>query len=223
LRLSIIVPVLNEAPVIATALAALQPLRSRGHEIIVVDGGSTDATFALSQSLADQVIRAPCGRAVQMNTGAHAATGDAFLFLHVDTRLPERAEEHVAAALEQNGWGRFDVRIDSDQPLLALVGYMMNLRSRLSGIATGDQAMFVARGVFEKAGGFPAIDLMEDVGLSATLRRSGAPACLDAQVVTSGRRWEQRGVIATILLMWRLRLLYFLGADPAKLARIYAR
>jgi len=223
LRISIIVPVLNEARFIAAALGALRPMRERGHEIIVVDGGSTDATFALSEPLADRVIRAPRGRALQMNEGAGIATGGAFLFLHADTRLPERADELITSALSIHSWGRFDVRIDSARPLLAAVGWMMNLRSRITGIATGDQAMFVTRHAFQNAGGFPSIDLMEDVALSATLKRSGAPACLTARVVTSARRWERRGVLPTIFLMWRLRLLYFLGADPAKLARLYAR
>jgi rSAM/selenodomain-associated transferase 2 len=223
LRISIIVPVLDEAPVIAAALAALQPLRARGHEVIVVDGGSADATFALSVPLADQVIRAPRGRALQMNAGADIATGEALLFLHADTRLPEHADELVAGALATSSWGRFDVRIDSARPSLAAVGCMMNLRSRLTGIATGDQAMFVARAAFMQAGAFPCIALMEDVALSANLKRSGAPACLKAQAVTSARRWERRGVLATIILMWRLRLLYSLGADPARLAQFYGR
>ena len=223
LRISIVVPVLNEGPIIAAALNRLQPLRARGHEVIVVDGGSTDSTVDLSRTLADQILLAPPGRAAQMNVGAKAAKGDAFLFLHADTRLPESADLVVADALGRVSWGRFDVSIESAHPLLAVVAFMMNLRSRLTGIATGDQAMFVARTAFEKAGGFPAIGLMEDVALSSVLKGSGAPACLKARAVTSGRRWEQRGVIRTIVLMWRLRLLYFLGADPAKLARLYAR
>jgi rSAM/selenodomain-associated transferase 2 len=223
LRISIIVPVLNEAKVIAAALTALQALRAHGGEVVVVDGGSTDATFALAQPFADRVISAPRGRSVQMNAGARAAKGEVLLFLHADTHLPDRADELVAGALERHAWGRFDVRIDSARPLLAVVGWMMNVRSCLTGIATGDQAMFVTRAAFEKAGGFPAIGVMEDVALSTVLRRVCPPACLNAVAVTSGRRWEQRGVIRTIVLMWRLRLLYFLGADPAKLAQLYAR
>lgn len=223
MRISVIVPVLNEEPLIVAALAGLQSLRARGHEVIVIDGGSADATFALSQPLADRVISAPRGRASQMNAGARAATGEALVFLHADTRLPQAAGELVRDALAHHAWGRFDVTIESAHPLLAVVAFMMNLRSRITGIATGDQAMFVTRAAFEKAGGFPAIGLMEDVALSSALKRSGAPACLKAKATTSGRRWEQRGVIATIVLMWRLRLLYFLGTDPARLAQIYAR
>ena len=222
-RISVIVPVLNEAQLIAAALSGLQSLRARGHEIVVVDGGSTDGTFALSQSRADRVISAPRGRAIQMNAGAREATGEVLLFLHADTRLPQAADELVVDALARHEWGRFDVTIDSAHPLLAVVAFMMNLRSRITGIATGDQAMFVTRAAFEKAGGFPAIGLMEDVALSSALKRRGDPACLKAKAIASGRRWEQRGVITTIVLMWRLRLLYFLGTDPARLAQIYAR
>lgn len=223
MRISFIVPVLDEGTLIVTALTRLQSLRARGHEVIVVDGGSTDATATLSEPFADRVIRAPRGRALQMNAGADAAKGDVLLFLHADTRLPENADDLVAGALGSHSWGRFDVTIDSARPVLAVVAFMMNQRSRLTGIATGDQAIFVTRAVFEKAGAFPSIALMEDVALCATLKRSGAPACLKAKATTSGRRWEQRGVMKTIVLMWRLRLLYFLGADPARLAQIYAR
>lgn len=223
MRLSIIIPVLDEAAGIVPVLAALQPLRARGHEVIVVDGGSGDSTVELSQGLADRVLAAPRGRAAQMNAGAAAAGGDAFIFLHADTRLPERADALVAQALSRHRWGRFDVHIDSAHPMLRMVGAMMNLRSRLTGIATGDQAMFALRSVFDEVGGYAPIALMEDVELSAKLRRAGRPACLRDQVATSGRRWERDGVLATIVLMWRLRLAYFFGADPGRLARIYSR
>ena len=223
MRLSIIVPVFNEAAGIAPALAALQGLRARGHEVIVADGGSSDATVDEARPLADSVLASPKGRATQMNAGARAATGNAFVFLHADTRLPERADALIEAALATHHWGRFDVRIDSAHPMLAVVGAMMNLRSRISGIATGDQAIFVARATFEAAGGFPTIALMEDIALSASLKRTGRPACLEEKVATSGRRWENNGVLATIVLMWRLRLAWFLGANPERLARIYAR
>jgi len=217
-RLSVVVPALNEAPGIAAALEALAPLRARGHEVVVVDGGSSDATAALAAPLCDQVLSAPRGRALQMNAGARAARGDALVFLHADTRLPEGADAMVLRALETSSWGRFDVSIDGRHPLLGLVARAMNLRSRLTGIATGDQAIFVRRDAFA---GFPEIPLMEDVAFSKAMRRRGAPACLRARALTSGRRWEKHGVLRTIGLMWRLRLLYFLGVRPEDLARRY--
>ena len=223
MKLSIVVPVLNEASGIEAHLGRLAPLRARGVELIVVDGGSGDATLRLAMPLADRVFEAPRGRAAQMNAGARAAAGDALLFLHADTRLPEVADRLVVRALERAHWGRFDVHIEGRHRLLAMVGAAMNLRSRLSGIATGDQAIFMRRAAFDAAGGFPQIPLMEDVALSRRLKRIGRPACVAERVVTSGRRWERRGVLRTIMLMWRLRLAYFLGADPVKLARSYRR
>jgi rSAM/selenodomain-associated transferase 2 len=219
-RLSVIVPALNEARGIRAALEALAPLRARGHEVIVVDGGSTDATAQLASGLCDRVLHAAKGRAMQMNAGARAATGDAFLFLHADTRLPERADELVLSSLREKTWGRFDVTIDSRHPLLKLVACAMNLRSRLTGIATGDQAIFVRR---EAYAGFPEIALMEDVAFCRRMKRRGRPSCRRERVLTSARRWETRGVLRTIVLMWRLRLMYFLGARPEDLARIYQR
>lgn len=221
MRLSIVVPVLNEAERVEGHLAALAPLRARGAEVIVVDGGSEDATLALAAPLADLLLEARRGRAAQMNAGARAAQGDAILFLHADTLLPASADRLIARALERAHWGRFDVRIDTRHPLLALVARMMNLRSRISGIATGDQAMFMRRAAFEAAEGFPQIALMEDVALSTRLMRIGRPACLSERVVTSGRRWEGRGVLRTIVLMWRLRFAYWRGADPVELERRY--
>ncbi|HEV8094621.1 MAG TPA: TIGR04283 family arsenosugar biosynthesis glycosyltransferase [Burkholderiales bacterium] len=222
MRLSIIVPALDEAREIVAALEALAPLRASGHEVIVVDGGSADGTPALAAGLADRILQAPRGRARQMNAGAAVASGDALIFLHADTRLPPGAAPLVLEALAGRGWGRFDVRIEGRSPLLAVVAFCMNWRSRLSGIATGDQAMFVRREVFAAAGRFSDIPLMEDVALSARLKKISPPACLPQRVVTSGRGWERRGVLRTILLMWRLRLAYFLGARPEDLARRYA-
>jgi len=221
--LSIIIPVLNEAAAIADALAALAPLRARGAEVIVVDGGSHDGTPDLARPLADHVLSAPRGRGSQMNAGATVARGELLLFLHADTRLPADADHLIETALQQSKrtWGRFDVTIAGKNPLLRMVAASMNLRSRLSGIATGDQAMFVRRETFAQAGGFPDIALMEDIVLSRRLKRIGRPACLSARVVTSGRRWEQRGVVRTIFMMWRLRAAFFFGVEPARLARQY--
>jgi rSAM/selenodomain-associated transferase 2 len=217
LKLSVVVPVLDEAAGIRAALEALAPLRSRGHEVIVVDGGSSDRTVEIAEGLCDRVLRAQRGRAAQMNAGARVATGDVLVFLHADTRLPPGADQLIP---NSSTWGRFDVEIEGRHPLLTLVACAMNLRSRLTGIATGDQAIFVRRDAFP---GFPEIALMEDVALSKVLKRRGAPACLRQRVVTSGRRWESRGVLRTILLMWRLRLFYFLGVSPERLARRYGR
>ena len=222
-KLSIIIPVLNEAGRIADALVALQPLRERGAEIVVVDGASTDTTAELAARGADVVIRAPRGRASQQNAGAQRALGDTFLFLHSDTQLPLNADRLIADALDDSAaqWGRFDVRFDTDQPMLRVVATLMNARSRLTGIATGDQCLFVLRSAFEAVGGFPEVALMEDVAFSKLLRRHSAPRCLRNKVTTSARRWQKNGVWRTIFLMWGLRLAYAIGVSPTRLARWY--
>ena len=223
MRLSIIVPALDEAAGIAATLERLRPLRAVGHEVLVVDGGSADATAAVAAPLADRVLEAPRGRASQMNAGAAAASGDVLVFLHADTRLPAGADRLILDGLAARGrlWGRFDVRIEGTHPLLGVVAWLMNRRSRWTGIATGDQAMFARRDAFAAVGGFPPLALMEDVALSARLKRLGRPLCIRARVVTSGRRWERHGVVRTILLIWWLRLRYFLGASPERLAQAY--
>ncbi|KAA3649460.1 MAG: glycosyltransferase [Proteobacteria bacterium] len=219
--LSIIVPVLNEAAGIASVLAPLQALRGRSVELIVVDGGSTDGTAALAAPLCEAVIAAPRGRASQMNAGAGAAQANRLLFLHADTRLPDGAIAAIHDALADHAWGRFDVRIDGRHPMLKVVAAMMNLRSRLTGIATGDQAIFARRDAFTKIGGFADLPLMEDIAFSRSMKSLGRPACLRLRVTTAGRRWERHGVFRTIALMWRLRAAYALGTDPAELARRY--
>jgi len=220
--ISIIVPVLNEASGIADALDALASLRAGGVEIIVVDGGSTDATVKLATPLADRMLIASPGRARQMNAGAAVARGEILLFLHADTRLPAGAVGLIEQAIDSGRhWGRFSVRIDGKSAWLPVVATMMNRRSRLTGIATGDQAIFVTREAFAAVGGFPDLPLMEDIVLSRRLLTIGRPACLEARVVTSGRRWEKHGVWRTIFLMWRLRLRFLLGADPHQLALDY--
>jgi rSAM/selenodomain-associated transferase 2 len=222
-NLSIIMPVLNEGEGIAAALDALADLRALGTEVVVVDGGSRDATIQRARLRADHVISAPRGRALQMNAGAEKASGGVLLFLHADTRLPADADHLVLSGLQRSGraWGRFDLKIAGRNPLLAVVALLMNMRSRLTGIATGDQAMFVRRDAFRASGGFPPIPLMEDVALSKRLKHVGRPLCLRQRAVTSARRWEKNGVLNTVLLMWRLRLAYFFGADPNELARQY--
>ncbi|MCC7325691.1 MAG: TIGR04283 family arsenosugar biosynthesis glycosyltransferase [Burkholderiales bacterium] len=223
MRLSIIVPALEESAAITATLAALQPLRAQGHEVIVVDGGSRDATLSIARPLADRVFTLAPGRAAQMNAGAQRAGGDVFLFLHADCLLPADAATAIAQSLTRGAvWGRFDVHIAGRARILKLVAAMMNLRSRWTGIATGDQGIFVTRTRFEEVGGYPEIALMEDITLSQSLKRAaGRPACLTQQIEVSGRRWEARGPWRTIFSMWRLRLAYALGADPASLARHY--
>ena len=223
--LSIVIPALNEAAGLEATLQALQPLRLRGVELVLADGGSSDSTPTLAQPWVDAVVDARRGRALQMNAGAARARADVLLFLHADTRLPPLADVLVLQAVQRSDkgacWGRFDVRIEGRAWMLRVVAVLMNLRSRASGIATGDQAIFITRGAFERVGGFPEQPLMEDIEISRRLKRLGRPACLRARVCTSGRRWEQRGVWRTIVLMWRLRWRYWRGESPARLAEAY--
>lgn len=217
------VPVLNEAAGITATLAALAPLREQGAEVIVVDGGSHDDSVVLATPLADRVIASARGRAAQMNAGAACASTPLLLFLHADTRLPAGGAQRVLHVLDagRRVWGRFDVHIEGRSPWLPVVAALMNLRSRLTGIATGDQAIFVTREAFRRVGGFPQQPLMEDIELSRRLKRLGRPACLREQVVTCGRRWDQRGAWRTIVLMWRLRWLYWRGVSAERLAAMY--
>jgi len=217
--LSIVVPALDEAgsieSVVTEALA-------EADEVVVVDGGSRDATRELAARAGATVIDAPRGRAMQMNAGAAQARGEVLLFLHADCRLPPGGGDAVRAELAVGRrWGRFDVRLDAPEASLALVGTMMNLRSRLTGIATGDQAIFVSRTLWDAVGGFAAIPLMEDVELTARLRRVAPPACLRQRVTVSARRWKHRGVVRTVLEMWAFRAAYAFGASPTWLHRLY--
>lgn len=222
-RVSVIVPVLNEARAMAELGKNAAQNLGRSTEVLVVDGGSTDETPSIARSAGLSVMLAAPGRARQMNAGAAASSGDVLVFLHVDTRLPEDAIELINDALRDGAkcWGRFDVRISGRPIMLRVVALMMNLRSRWTGIATGDQAMFVKRAAFEAVGGFPDQLLMEDVELSKRLLKISRPACIARKAITSGRRWETRGVWRTILLMWRLRWAYAHGARPEDLARSY--
>ena len=224
-RLSVVIPALDEADGLEPALDALRPLRARGHEVVLADGGSTDATVELAARGVDRVVAAPRGRARQMNAGAHAATGDVFVFLHADTRLPADADRLVLEALDGQRacWGSFAVRLSGPGPALRVIERFITLRSRLTGIATGDQALFVTRERFQAVGGFADLPLMEDVELCRRLKRTGAgrPARPPGPVVTSSRRWEADGVLRTVWRMWWLRAAYALGASPERLARHY--
>jgi rSAM/selenodomain-associated transferase 2 len=222
MRLSIVVPALDEAANLARLLPELRRVWP-DTEIIVADGGSRDGTTDVVRGqVGVRLLEGARGRARQMNAGARQAGGDVLLFLHADTRLPDGAPGAIAAALADPAvvGGRFDVRFDSRRPVLGMVAWFMNVRSRATSICTGDQAIFVRRAEFA---GFPEIALMEDVAFSKRMKRRSAPVCLRARVRTSGRRWERRGVLRTVVLMWRLRLAYWLGAAPDELARRYAK
>ncbi|MFI5015586.1 MAG: TIGR04283 family arsenosugar biosynthesis glycosyltransferase [Hyphomicrobiales bacterium] len=223
MRISIVMPVLDEGADIVSALSALAPLRASGVEVVVADGGSADDTVAKARPLADLVITAPRGRAAQMNAGARQARGEVLVFLHADTRLPENADRVILDALERSGriWGRFDVSLAGRPFMLHIVAFMMNLRSRLTGIATGDQAIFMRADAFRRVGAYPDIPLMEDIAISKALKRLGQPVAIAKRATASGRRFEAKGVWRLIFLMWRLRLAYWLGADPKNLARRY--
>jgi len=226
MRLAIIVPVLDEAAQIESCLAALAELRQRGASVIVVDGGSRDATVRLAAALCDRVIAAPRGRALQMNAGARceeARSADVLLFLHADVQLPPAADRLIFRALSNRRrcWGRFDVELRGRSPGLRLVGTLMNLRSRTTGICTGDQALFVEQGAFLALEGFAPIALMEDIEFCRRARRLSPPIALRPPVIVCARRWDRGGVARTILRMWWLRLAYFLGADPQWLAQRY--
>lgn len=220
--ISIIIPALNEAANLEATLLPLQSWREAGHELILIDGGSSDGTPTIALPLVDTLLDGAPGRARQMNLGSQAASGGILLFLHADTTLPPGAEGLLLHALEsQHRWGRFDVRLSGRHWLFRVVERMMNWRSCLSGIATGDQGIFVERELFEQVGRFPELPLMEDIALSKRLKRAGRPACIHTPLVTSSRRWEQHGIVRTIILMWRLRLAYFLGVPAQQLAPRY--
>lgn len=222
MKILIVVPVFNERDMLAQKLGELDVLRERGAQVMLVDGGSTDRTVELARDAGFDVLESANGRARQMNAGARALSSDVLVFLHVDTRLPPSAlyqiENHIS---QKSGWGRFDVHIIGISPWLRLVAGMMNVRSRMTGIATGDQALFMKRTLFDEVGGFPEQALMEDIELSKRLKRISAPVCLRDKVETSGRRWDQNGVWKTIFLMWRLRFAYWRGVPSSELARWY--
>lgn len=221
MRVSVIIPTLNEEFGIVSCLSSIRAQRSHC-EVIVVDGGSDDDTVTSSALMADRVIVANQGRARQMNAGANIAQGEILLFLHADTILPDNAIETIGRQLTDSMvWGRFDIRLSSERPIFKMIAILMNLRSRITGIATGDQAIFVKKSAFDTVGRYPEIALMEDIALSKALKKLSPPLCLNLKAVSSARRWQQHGVVKTILLMWELRIRYFFGSDPNRLARHY--
>lgn len=226
MKLSIIIPTLNESGYIESTLNRLQSLRENQHEIIVVDGGSNDNTAQLATSLSDSVIQSEPGRARQMNKGAENASGDIYWFLHSDTLIPEQAEVIIEQQLRTSNrnWGRFNVCFSGQQFIFRLIAWMMNVRSLITGIATGDQGIFIKASVFKQLNGYKLIALMEDIDISKRLlAQYGRPVCIREKLQTSSRRWEQHGIIKTILLMWQLRLAYFFGSNPETLAKYYSK
>jgi rSAM/selenodomain-associated transferase 2 len=221
--LSVIIPALNEAEYIHSTLAPLQSMRARGVEVILVDGGSDDETVSRARPFTDQVIRSARGRARQMQAGVALSSGCVLWFLHADTRVPDNADQLIFEALENrsSGWGRFDVTFSGGHALLGVVAWLMNRRSCLTGIATGDQAIFIRRGLFDRIGGFQSIPLMEDIALSRALKQSCRPVCINQKIESSPRRWHKHGVIRTILSMWGLRFAYYLGVSSEQLAKYY--
>ncbi len=222
-KISVIIPTLNEESCIGYTLSQLQPLRSEGHEIILCDGGSYDRTIAIAQPLVDQVVTSPAGRAIQMNRGADKATGDILWFLHADTIVPTAVDTIIIDCFTHRTkvWGRFDIRLSGSHPMFRLIELMMNLRSCITGTATGDQGIFMLRYAFDQIGGFAEIPLMEDIAMSTKLKRIKPAVCIKQRLITSSRRWEQHGIVKTILLMWWLRLAYYFGVSPKYLANRY--
>jgi rSAM/selenodomain-associated transferase 2 len=222
-KISIIVPVFNETHCIVKTLNSLLGLRQAGHELIVVDGGSTDDTIETARPMCDVVITAPKGRASQMNAGVTGSSGDILWFVHADTCIQDSVVQIMLELAEHSRvcWGRFNVRLSGQATAFRVIEYFMNLRSRFTGIATGDQAIFMHRRLYEQIGGYPDIAIMEDVAICKALKKISRPLCFSQRVITDSRRWERNGVLRTILLMWRLRLAYALGVNPGKLAKLY--
>lgn len=231
---SIIIPVLNEVDNLPLLFDNINRLNPNPQQVILVDGGSNDDSIGIIRSFINKLIpdndrkidwqmtESKAGRALQMNTGAALATSDVLLFLHADTQLPMNVIESVSEAMKRAEWGRFDVQIASRQPTLRLVSQMINWRSRLSGIATGDQAIFISQFLFEQIGGYPNQALMEDIELCKQLKGIAKPACLKSKVITSARRWQQHGTWRTIILMWHLRFDYWRGVSTDNIkARYY--
>lgn len=219
---SIVIPVLNEAQLVQSQLSRLQALRRQGHEVILVDGASADQTVALAQPLVDRVVSSKCGRSAQMNAGAAVARHSLLVFLHLDTQLPTQFEAQLHAFRDSDCiWGFSPVRLDANGLDFKLIGWFMNQRSRITHVCTGDQVLCVKQAPFERTGGFAPIALMEDVELCKRLRKLSGPHIFSEPALVSSRKWQKEGVWRTVMLMWRLRLAYFLGADPQRLSEQY--
>ena len=221
-RVSVVIPALNDAPHLARLLADLRT--GPQLELVVVDGGSDDDTFAVAEAQADVAVRARRGRAEQLRVGVAKAKHPWLWLLHADTRTPPPLASAFAAHLPASpGWGWCDVRLDGGGWPLRVIETAMNWRSALTSVTTGDQGIFAHRSLLAAVGGIPRQSLMEDVELCRRLRRLAAPRRFRQAITTSSRRWERDGVARTVVLMWALRLRYFLGADPEALAKRYYR
>ena len=224
-KISIIIPCLNESEQIVTTLRALQSLRQRGHEIILVDGGSHDNSLTLARHYVDHCLISAPGRATQMNQGVQIATGDVFCFIHADTLCHHQLDQFICNALQQSSrmWGRFDIQLSHNAFAYRIISWFINKRSCLTGIATGDQGIFVCRNIFKKINGYTEQPLMEDIDLSNRLNKISRPLCIHTpRLITSSRRWEQQGIARTILLMWWIRLKYFCGVPASTLVKSYS-
>jgi len=223
--LSIIIPTLNEEENIEALLQHVQSTaQTRDYEIIVVDGGSHDNTLSIAQSHCDDVLTAKSGRGTQLNAGVERSTGDVFLFLHADTQLPNHFDAMIFERIAKNpmkGWGFFSIKLSGQRLIFQVIAKLINVRSKFTSIATGDQCLFVTRNAFHQINGYKSIPLMEDVDFTKRLKKYGTPIFIKESVVTSSRRWEEKGVVRTILLMWWLRLLFFIGVSPEKLSGLY--
>ncbi|HEC29068.1 MAG TPA: glycosyltransferase [Gammaproteobacteria bacterium] len=225
MKISIIIPVYNEMSTLPKLLGKLSGMLALGHELIIVDGGSSDSTIQEISFAEVKVIKTGKGRAVQMNAGAAISSGDILWFLHADSDFVLPVEEYIVLlqGLNDQAWGRFNIRLSGEKIVFRLIECLMNIRSCSSGISTGDQGIFISRQLFDRVNGFSDILIMEDINICMKLKKLKKPDCLKATLITSSRRWEQQGIIATIILMWRMRVLYFMGVSPEKLAKLYEK
>ena len=219
--ISIVIPVLNEEKALQVLLDQLQSYREQGHEVVVVDGGSNDNTCSVASTLCDQLITSESGRAIQMNKGAEFSKNNILWFLHADTLVPEHSIEKIQKALEDNDWGRFNIKLSGSRFVFRVIERMINIRSCVFSIATGDQGIFLNKNTFNKVNGYSVIPLMEDVNLSKKLKSLSHAVCLNEKITTSSRRWEKYGILSTVLLMWKLRFLYWTGVSAERLALQY--
>ena len=222
-KLSIIIPVLNEALFLSTQRDIFKSLISDGHEIIIVDGGSEDKSVQIARSVVNETFITKACRGYQLHFGAMKSNNDTLLFLHADSLLPEDAAILILDVLTQSNkhWGRFNISFSSTTPVFSIIAWFMNIRSCLTGIVTGDHAIFVSRDIYFKSGGFADITIMEDIDICKRLKKFSMPICLHDKVITSSRKWEAQGIIRTIFKMWCLRLLYFCGISTNRLEKLY--